>query len=88
MWLIGFHILVLIMLYGLVTSILVEAMNFLSFQTLENNISEVVHQGDNKDYIIGLCGVKHCTVSNFKCAMSSLYSCLFSFYTLPISLIL
>ena len=42
MWLIGFHILVLIMLYSLVTSILVEAMNLRSFQTWENNISEVL----------------------------------------------
>ena len=38
-----------------------------------------------RDYIIDLYGVKHCTVSNSKCAMPSL-SCLFSFYTIPISL--
>ena len=42
LWLIGFHMLVLIMLYVLVTSILVEAMNLQSFQTLENDISEVL----------------------------------------------
>ena len=44
--LIVFHILVLIMLYGLVTStvgfLLVEAMNLQSFQAMVNNISEVL----------------------------------------------
>ena len=47
MWLNGFHILVFIMLYSLVTStlwgfLLVEAMHLQSFQTLENGISEVL----------------------------------------------
>ena len=56
MWLNGFHILVLIMLCGLVTStsvgfILVEAMNLQSFQTMGQwrilFVNYYVHQGDN-----------------------------------------
>ena len=85
------YILILIMLYSLVTInlwglLLVEAMNL---QTLENNISEVLcpSRQQYRDYIIGSYGVKHSTVSNSKCAMSSL-SCLLSFYTIPISPIL
>ena len=43
MWLIVFHILVLIMLYGLMTStLLVEALNLQSFWAMVNNMSEVV----------------------------------------------
>ena len=49
-------------------------MNLQSFQTLENNIiSEVLCSSG-----CGLYGVKHCTVSNSKCAMPFL-SCLLFF---------
>ena len=38
-----------------------------------SDFSEVhVHQGDNRDYIINLYGVKDSRLSNFKCAMPSL----------------
>ena len=58
-----------------------ETMNLQSFQTLENNINEVLcsSRRQYRDYI-DLYGVKHGTVSNSKCAMPSL-SCLLSFYT-------
>ena len=69
--------------------LLVEAMNLQSFQTMENNISEVLcsSRQQYRDYIIDLYGVKDSPMSNSKCAMPSL-SCLLSFYTIPISLIL
>ena len=64
-----------------------EAMNFQFFQTMENNISEVLGSSmqQYRDYIIDLYGVKASTMSNSKCVMPSL-SCLLSFYTIPISL--
>ena len=60
--------------------LLVEAMNLQSFKILENNISEILRSSRRqyRDFIIGLYGVKHCTVSNFKCAMPSL-SCFLLF---------
>ena len=66
-----------------------EAMNLQSFQTMENNVCEVLCSSmrQYRDYIIDLYGVKDSTMSNFKCAMPSL-SCILSFYTIPISLIL
>ena len=62
--------------------LLAEAMNLQSFQTMENNISEVLcsSRQQYRDYNIGLYGVKHCTVSNSKCAMPSLLVSLLLYY--------
>ena len=91
MWLyFRFHILVLIMLYDLMIItlwgfLLVEALNLQPFQTLENNISEILcsSRRQYRDYIIDLYGVKDSTNSNSKCGMPFL-SFLLSFYTIPI----
>ena len=57
-----------------------------NYKSVLENISEVLcsSRRQYRDYIIDLYGVKHCTVSN---SMPSL-SCLLSFYTIPISIIL
>ena len=67
----------------------VEAMNLQSFQIMENNISEVLcsSRRQYRDYIIDLYGVEDSTMSNSKCGMP-FPSCLLSFCTIPISLIL
>ena len=59
-----------------------------SHELLIGKFSEAVYSSRRqyRDYIINLYGVKHSTVSNSKCAIPSL-SCLFYFYTIPISLI-
>ena len=51
------------------------------------SVGYYMHQSNNSDYIINLYGVKDSTMSNSKCAKLFL-SCLLSFYTISMSLIL